>query len=44
MPENKGEVKKLHPVERNKFSFWTINPLFFMIFTKSEKDENDSFM
>ena len=29
MSQNKGKVEKVHPVERNLFSFLTINPLFW---------------
>ena len=31
MSQNRGEDKKVHPVEKNKTSFWPINPLFYGI-------------
>ena len=29
MSQNRGEGDKAHPVERNLFRFWPINPLFW---------------
>ena len=39
MSQNMGEGKKVHPEERNLFSFWPINPLFLMEFRKCKKKD-----
>ena len=37
MSQNRGEGKKVHPVERSYFCFWPISPLFYGIDQKLRK-------
>ena len=37
MTQNRGEGKKVHPVERKSFSFWPISPLFWWNWSKGNE-------
>ena len=43
MSQNRGEGKKIHPVESYLFSIWPINPLFDAIDQKLRKCKKNAF-